>query len=178
MRQLMAVLLAVVLTVGLFGTIYVVAQQLERQGADDVPQRLASQVAAELRTGSTETVDGAPAVDLGRSLAPFVEVVTRSGEVSHGTAMLDGVSPALPSGVLAAARREGSDAVTWQPRAGLRFATVELAVGSRVVVAGQSLAPNESRTEGIGLLILIAWAVTSLVAAGGIYLVTWWRTVV
>ena len=162
----------------MFGTIFVVAQQVERQGADDAPQRLASQVAAEVRVGTTSTVDDAPGVDLGHSLAPFVVVVDASDSVAQGTASLEGAPLAIPRGVLQTARRSGSDAVTWEARDDLRFALVEIAVGSRVVVAGQSLAPSESRTDRLGLLVLIAWLGTSAAAVVGVYGDAAWARVV
>ncbi|MFC5503072.1 hypothetical protein ACFPJ4_12555 [Lysinimonas soli] len=177
MRQLIASVLAVILSAAVFGTGYVVAQQIERTSADDAPTRLASQVAAELSSGSTQTVDAAAPVDLGRSLAPFVVVVDRSGAVTDGTATLDGTAPALPAGVIASTRAAGRDAVTWQPRDGLRFATVEVAVGSHVVIAGQSLAPSERATDKLLALIAAAWFVTALVAVGGIYLSAAWAKV-
>lgn len=174
MRQLVAAVLAVILSAAVFGTIYVVAQQMERAGADDAPERLASQVAAELSSGSTRTVDDAAPVELNGSLTPFVVVVNRAGVVTHGTATLDGQDISLPAGVVATARSAGRDAVSWQPREGLRFATIEIAVGSRVVIAGQSLAPSESRTDRLTVLIAIAWFVTSLLAVAGIYLSAAW----
>ena len=177
MRQLIAAVLAVLLSAAVFGTVYLVTQQIERAGADDAPARLASQVAAELTSGSTRTVDDAAPVDLGRSLAPFVVVVNRTDTVTNGTATLDGVPPTLPAGVMASTRATGRDAVTWQPREGLRFATVELAVGSRVVIAGQSLAPSENVTDRLAMVIVGAGFATALAAVAGIYIsAAWVRT--
>ncbi len=67
----------------------------------------------------------------------------------------------MPSGVLAAGRSSAGDRVSWQPREGLRFAVVEQRQGSRVVLAGQSLAPAESRIDTLGLLVLAAWLATA-----------------
>jgi hypothetical protein len=57
--------------------------------------------------------------------------------------------------------------VSWQPSAGLRFATIEVATEDGVVMTGQSLAPSEERTEGMGMLVAIGWAVSIAVILAG-----------
>jgi hypothetical protein len=158
-------LAALIVVTILFGTIYVVAQQLDRLGANDDPLRLASQVAAELREGQTTTVDAQPHVDLSRSLAPFVVVEDAQGRASDGSGFLKGSLISLPSGVLASAAKSGQDNVTWQPASGLRFATVTLRVGDQFVSAGQSLKPSEDRDGKFRLLVGLGWLVSILVLA-------------
>jgi hypothetical protein len=158
-------LAAVIVATVLFGTVYVVAQQLERLGANDAPLRLASQVAAELREGQTTTVDAQPHVDLSRSLAPFVVVEDAQGRASDGSGFLKGTLVSLPTGVLASAAKSGQDNVTWQPASGLRFATVTLRVGDQFVSAGQSLKPSEDRDGTIRLLVGVGWLVSMVVLA-------------
>jgi hypothetical protein len=164
---------AIVVATILFGTIYVVAQQIDRLSANDVPLRLASQVAAELREGQTTTLDAQPHVDLARSLAAFVVVEDAQGSATDGSGFLRGNLVSLPTGVLANAAKTGEDNVTWQPQVGLRFATVTLKVGNQFVTSGQSLNPSEDRDGTIQLLVGFGWLVSMLVLAG-----TWfwlWR---
>src|ERR1700744_2943007 len=137
LRWLMPMAVATIL----FGTIYVVVQQLDRSQANDVPLRLASQVAAELREGQSATVNAQPHVDLSRSLAPFVVIENSQGIATAGSGYLRGSLVSLPTGVLSSAAKSGRDDVTWQPASGLRFATVTLKVGNQFVTAGESLAP-------------------------------------
>jgi hypothetical protein len=165
-------LAAIIVTTILFGTIYVVAQQLDRLGANDAPLRLASQVAAELREGQTTTADAQPHVDLSRSLAPFVVVEDAQGRASDGSGFLKGTLVSLPTGVLASAAKSGQDNVTWQPASGLRFATVTLRVGDQFVSAGQSLKPSEDRDGTIRLLVGFGWLVSMLVLAA-VWLLLW-----
>ena len=168
-------LAAIIVATILFGTIYVVAQQLDRLGANDAPLRLASQVAAELREGQTTTVDAQPHVDLSRSLAPFVVVEDAQGRASDGSGFLKGTLVSLPTGVLASAGKSGQDNVTWQPSPGLRFATVTLRVGDQFVSAGQSLKPSEDRDGTVRLLVGFGWLVSMLVFAAvwfGLYRVS------
>ena len=158
-------LAAVIVATILFGTIYVVAQQLDRLGANEAPLRLASQVAAELREGQTSTVDAQPHVDLSRSLAPFVVVEDAQGRATDGSGFLKGSLVSLPTGVLGSAAKSGQDNVTWQPAPGLRFATVTLRVGDQFVSAGQSLKPSEDRDGTVRLLVGFGWLVSMLVFA-------------
>jgi hypothetical protein len=157
----------IVLTI-LFGTVYVVAQQLDRLSANDSPLRLASQVAAELREGRSRTLDAQSHVELSRSLAAFVVVEGAKGGASVGSGFLQGALVSLPSGVLASAAANGQDKVTWEPQPGLRFATVTLKVGDQFVSAGQSLKPSEARDGIIRLLVGVGW-LGSILVLGGVW---------
>src|ERR1700710_239956 len=150
-------LMPIVVTTIIFGTIYVVTQQLDRLSANDAPARIASQVAAELREGQSTTLGAQPHVDLSRSLAPFVVVEDAQGSATAGSGFLKGSLVSLPTGVLASAAKTGTDDITWQPQRGLRFATVTLKVGNQFVTAGQSLAPSEDRAGTFELLIGFGW---------------------
>jgi len=144
---------ALVLTIAL-AAVYLTAQQLDRQSADEQPQRLASQLAS-----LDEIPDAAAAdrVDLASSQALFYVVYDASGTPVSGTGYLDGELAQVPAGVISTAADQGSNGVTWQPREGLRFATVELTSGDGVVMAGQSLEPSETRTQNLGTLLLLGW---------------------
>ena len=149
-----------------FGTIYVVATQLDRLSANDAPARLASQVAAELREGQSTTIDAQPHVDLERSLAPFVVVENEQGVATEGSGFIRNKLVSLPTGVLSSAAQSGQDDVTWQPQPGLRFATVTLKVGDQFVSAGQSLAPSDGRLGTLQVLIGFGWLLAILVIGG------------
>ena len=51
MNRLAAWIIGVVVATLMLGTVYVVAQQLERQGADQVGAQLSTQVASDLTSG-------------------------------------------------------------------------------------------------------------------------------
>jgi hypothetical protein len=154
----------------IFGTIYVVTQQLDRLSANDGPLRLASQVAAEVREGQSTTVNAQPHVDLERSLAPFVVVENSQGSATAGSGFLKNRLVSLPTGVLSNAARTGRDDVTWEPESGLRFATVTLKVDDQFVSAGQSLAPSEDRDNTFRELIGFGWLASMVVICGCLYL--------
>jgi hypothetical protein len=157
---------AIIVATILFGTVYVVAQQLDRLSANDVPLRLASQVATELRVGQSTTLDALSHVDLAQSLAAFVVVEDAQGNPSAGSGFLHGSLISLPTGVLASASTSGQDNVTWEPQSGLRFATVTLRVGDKFVSAGQSLKPSEDRDGTVRLLVGLGWLISMLVLSG------------
>ena len=168
MRTLLSLLAAALIVTALFGTIYVVAQQIERLGANDAPQRLASQVANELDFGHPVAELSLGHVDISESDAAFFDVYNTRGVPSAGTGYLHGGLAHFPTGPLQAAIANGSNRVTWQDASGRRFATVEWKAGDRVVVAGQSLTPTEERINSIGLIVLLAWAgsIAVLIAVG------------
>ena len=150
---------AAVIVTAVFASFYLVMQQSERQGADDAPGRLASQVAAQLSdSGAAADETTAHTVDLAASDAEFFVIYDRTNHPLAGTGRLDGALPTVPTGVLDAARRTGSNHVTWQTSDGRRFASVERRAGRDVVLAAQSLVPAENRIDQLGALILIAWA--------------------
>lgn len=161
-----------VIVTALLATLYVVMQQSERQGADDAPERLASQIAAQLSGSGTAVGTGSSAegltaadVDLAVSDAEFFVIYDAANRPVSGTGRLDGALATIPTGVLDQARRTGWNHVTWQTSDGHRFATVERRAGHDVVLGAQSLAPSENRTDQLGSLILIAWACTLAVVA-------------
>lgn len=148
----------------LFGTIYVVAQQAGRSGADDAPMRLLSQL--------RDDQGSAGRVDLATSLVPFEVSYDEGGRAVSGDAYLDGRLASIPVGVVKNAWAFGEDRVTWQPRDDLRFAIVAERDGNRVKVAGQSLVPVEARADKLLLLVAAGWGACIAVLGGGA-LVSW-----
>ncbi|MEP6478375.1 MAG: hypothetical protein ABJB03_03205 [Rhodoglobus sp.] len=157
---------ALVLTITM-AALYLATQRTERMGADDAGDRLASQVASQLDSGGTASTGAPDRVDLATSLAPFWILYDKSGSPVDGSGYLDGALGTVPVGVIDQAFASGSNRVTWQPAAGLRFATVELRSGDQVVLAAQSLAPSESRTDSVGLLLLVGWLAAVILLAIG-----------
>ena len=156
------------------GLIYVEVQQTLRGGANDPQYQLAEDAAARLDAGAppSSVVDIASIVDPSSSLAPFVIIFDSNHTVLAATASLDGGPPVPPRGVLDAARPGAPSAVTWQPRAGIRIATVTAAWNGGFVLAGRSLRHVEQQewnaellAGAVWLAMLAALAATSLAAA-------------
>ena len=180
-RRFVALFLpSVVVATALCGVLYLVDQQALRAGANDPQEQLAIDAAGRLDSGATPaSVAAGPAVDLRTDLAPFVVVYDPQGQVLATNGRLDGGPPIIPSGVLASARATGRDAVTWQPRPGLRLATVTVPWSGGTVMAGRSLRLAEKRIGDLGLLVGAAWLVTlvALAVASGLAVRLWPRSI-
>jgi hypothetical protein len=161
-----------VLATGLAGLVYLVAQQDGRWLANEPQVQLAEDAAARLDAGGTPRDQVGPApVDIARSLAPFVVVYGAAGTILATDGTLDGQPPAVPAGVLASARATGLDAVTWQPRPGVRIATVTVPWNGGTVLAGRSLRLVEEHAATLELIVGGGWLATLValaVAAGAV----------
>jgi hypothetical protein len=150
----------------LCGIIYIVAQQNFRLSANDVPYQLAHDAATGINdVGEPKQFPhtGTP-VEITESLAPWLLVCDANGNALSNGALLDGKTPRLPQGVFDKAKKEGVNMVTWQPRPGVRQATVMVhtTVGY-TVVAGQSLTITEDHISMLGTQVVFGWML-SLVA--------------
>ena len=144
--------------------VYVVAQQTWRASANDPQIQLARDAAAPLAAGrAADTVVPREAVDMERSLAPFLIAFDTNGQVLAASGKLRGQVPGVPKSVLEYVRTHGEDRITWQPIGGVRIASVIVSYsGSRsgYVLAGRSLEETESRISQFGTLIALAWGAT------------------
>ena len=142
------------------GLAYVATQQSYRNGLDDPQLQLATDGAARLDAGaSPESVATSPTIDADKSLAPFVTVMSADDAVIVEGALIGREAIQPPDGVLAAARAQGTNRVTWQPRRSVRIASVSVAANDgRVVVAGRNMRAFEARVDDLGKLTAIAWA--------------------
>jgi hypothetical protein len=138
MRRAIGWLTAAIIITLIFGSTYAALQQLGRRSANAAP---AAAAAAQVQLIGSETLT-VRRLELTPDSGVFVIVYGADDRPVSGTVTLHGSLPALPVGVLQAARDSGSDVVTWQPEPGLRMAVVaRSAAGNAVVAAGQSLTP-------------------------------------
>ena len=161
--------LAVVI-VAMCGLVYLTVQQVLRQGANDPQIQLSEDFAASLNSSKAPS-GGFPAqqVEISASLAPFVMIFDDNGKVLISNALLDGKTPQYPVGVFDYVRQHGQDRVTWQPREGVRHATVVTRysgpAGSGFVVAGRSLRDVEEQSMFFLQICAIACLLTLVATA-------------
>ena len=150
------------------GLVYLTGQQILRSGANDPQLRLAEDAAAALDGGSdpAAVIPVDTSVDVAASLAPFLVVYDPAGRVLVTDGVLDGGDPIVPRGVLDHARDASPNIVTWQPRAGVRVATVTVAWTGGTVVAGRSLREVERREDGLLAIAGAAWLAMLVGLAG------------
>jgi hypothetical protein len=174
-RRAIAIFLpAAVLATLTCGLVYLEVQQALRSGANDPQFQLAQDAAAQLDAGTAPAaVAGGDIVDVASSLAPFVVVFDANGKILATNATLDGGQPAPPRGVLDAARPGSPNAVTWQPRAGVRIATVTATWKGGTVLSGRSLARVEDREQNAELIAGAAWLAAMLALAAAALVAAW-----
>ena len=145
----------------LCGLIYVSVQQSFRMAANDPQIRMAEDAARGLAAGQNAAeLLTAGQVDLQYSLAPFLIIFDAAGRVVAANATLHNQVPVPPKGVLAYARTNGEDRVTWQPEPGVRSATVIVPIDGGAggyVLAGRSLREVEARVGQLNLLVGAGW---------------------
>lgn len=151
------------LTISLsFALIYCVAQQILRQGANDPQIQLAEDISIDLGNGRPpQTIINGKAIDLATTLRPFMTIYDDTGKPLTTSANLDGKAPEIPMGVFDYTRNTGEDRITWQPKAGLRYAViVKHYTGKQTgfVIVGRSLREVEKQTDRFTKKILIAYA--------------------
>ena len=165
---------SMVVATGLSGLVYAVVQQDLRSGANDPQEQLARDAAIRLDDGaSPATVVGSTTVDIASSLAPFIVVYSSTANVLATDGVLDGKAPMLPTGVLDSATRTGRDAVTWQPREGVRVATVTIPWSGGTVTSGRSLRLVEDRESTLLQIVAAAWIAIGIALAIACIVAAW-----
>jgi hypothetical protein len=153
--------------------IYVTAQQSLRLGADDPLIALVRRTVARLDGGAAPASVVPQQVDLETSLDPFVLVLDADGRLLASSVLLHGQAPVYPAGVFDTVRRRGEDRVTWQPKLGVREATVAVPWHGGFAVAARSLELTEQHIDQLGLLVGAGWLATlGLVAVAALLTVS------
>lgn len=155
-----AVLAAVLIGAGVTLFVSGAVQQNYRQSADDPQIQLAEDAAAALTSGrSPQDVIGSTQIDMRDSLAPFVMVISSSGQTLSTSGRLSGITIQPPPGTLYNDHR-----FTWQPRSDTRLAAVVEQYHGGYVVAARNLREVENREldlRTMGLVTLLGIAVVA-----------------
>ncbi|HTI58476.1 hypothetical protein [Mucilaginibacter sp.] len=151
--------------------IYITVQQGYRQSANDPQFALAEDAANAISKGiDPKTVIGStPVIELSQTLSPFLAIYGTDGGLAASNATLDGRALKVPRGLLDNARFNGMTAVTWQPRSGIRQATVSLHAKGYIVVAGRSLRITEERISMLGRQVAFGWLLSMVGMAVVLY---------
>ncbi len=137
---------------------YLVTQQNLRLGANERPMQKAVDTKLKLQSG-TDAAKAVPSntINISKSLTTFVMVYDSNKKLIASSGVMNGKKPSYPKGVLDYTNKNSMDKVTWQPKSGLRFATVAIKTQNGFVVAGRSLQQTESLINQLGKLIFYAW---------------------
>jgi hypothetical protein len=165
MKKLIAGLSAVGILVVIFGTIYTVVQQAQRNDANYPQVQIAEDTAAALNKGDPPLAIAGGNVNIATSLAPFTIIYDKKGNIFLGSGYLNNKTPKAPPSMLAESRGKPYNAVTWQPQKGVRIASVTVAAKNYYVLSGRSLAQVE-KNETHTLQLSLVGGILSLLVLG------------
>ena len=162
-----ALMLAGVFTAG---CVYVAFQQTQRKSAD-VPAAMAAQQAVyELQSGATPQQALPAATDMTSTITPFVIIFDESKQL---VASSDGMAFAYPQGCFTKIDKSGENRVTWQPAAGLRFATVGIRYDGGYVIGAYSLSESERATADFTVTLAIGCTLYAIGCAALLLVYSW-----
>jgi hypothetical protein len=155
-------------------TVYAAVQQARRSGANDPQLEIAHAAVSALDGGAAPTaVVTHPTVDIATSEAPWMVVYGSDGSILASSGTFEEHPPEVPDDVIGEARAD-ERVFSWQPRDGLRFATVASPYHEGVVVVARSMAEVERRESQTLAIVAIGWALALAAAAlgalGGVWL--------
>jgi hypothetical protein len=155
-------------------TVYAAVQQAQRSGADDPQLQIAHDAVSALDGGAAPAaVVPQPTVDIAMSEAPWIVVYGNDGSILASSGTFEEHPPEVPDDVVADARAD-ERVFSWEPRNGLRFATVASPYQGGVVVVARSMAEVERRESQTLAITAVGWALALAAAAvgalGGVWL--------
>jgi len=153
----------ILIITGIFFSVHVITQQMLRQTANDPQIQLSEDIASTLAEGKDATALLPRKIELTNSIAPFVIIYDKSGNVVSSTVRLSGKIPELPQGVLEYTKATGQNRLTWQPATNVREAVVVTYFNNKsegYVLAGRSLREVEIREDNILRLAGMGWLAT------------------
>jgi len=152
--------------------VYLVTQQSLRLAANELPVQLAVETSIRLQKGQiVKNAIPVTKVDISKSLNAFVMVYDNNKNLIATSGIMGGSEPAYPKGVLNNVDKKGESRVTWQPKIGLRFATVVIKSDSKYIVAAQSLFETEKLIGSIGTIVLFSWLACAVFSAFGLVII-------
>lgn len=128
-------------------------------GADEPQISMAQDTAKLISSGKNPNELANGVIDMSNNMAPFIIIYDNFGKVIAGNGYLDSSIPQVPIGVLSAADNQKQNVVTWQPKKGVRIASVSVKVENYYVLSGRSLEKVENRINSFGKWLVLAWLV-------------------
>jgi hypothetical protein len=165
---LIFLLLAGIVTI-LSGMVYAGTQQIYRSDANDPQVEASEEIINALNQGAPADaiVNSAQALNISRTLSPFVIIFDKDAKVVASSGKLGDQTPTPPSGVFDKLRDKGQNNFTWQPEKDVRIAAVmRKADGDKgFVLVGRNLREVERREYQLFKLLVIGWVVSLAICA-------------
>jgi hypothetical protein len=174
MKKYLAIWLSLMLA-GIFtaGCVYIVAQQTIRMGENAPAAAIAYETRIKLENGQAPD-QATGKTDIRVSLEPFVMIYDAQRKLVATSASYGSESLVIPPGVFDSIDKNGDNRVTWQPKPGLRFATVGIKHADGYIIGCVSLTEAEKLINQITLLLLVgsaAYAIGCAILLGVISLI-------
>src|SRR4051812_19887662 len=142
--------------------VYATVQQGYRSAANDPQVQLARDIAEDIRYTRTYRNYLDNTVDPKQSLGTFMQLYNGKGELLFSGGAVNGRAPQIPKGVLDNAKQYSENAVTWQPAADVRLATVAeytTMPDTAYVVVARSMQEVELRESRLTQMIILSWII-------------------
>lgn len=146
-----------------YGSLYLTARQILRQGANDPQIQIATDNAQRLGVDYIDLSQPLATFEIEKSLGTFIIVYNEKGEPLVSSATLDGKTPIVPKGVLDYAAKQGQNRLTWEPKKNVRTASVIVPIRGKwngFILVGRSLKEVETRTNQLLKLAIGGWLIT------------------
>lgn len=154
-------LISAFIITGLCGLVYAAVQQNYRSSLNDPQIQIAQDVSRALADGAdARTFIPQKTIDMSESLAPFMIVYDQGFKPITSSAILGKEAPVPPQGVFVTAKLQGENRLTWEPKPGVRIATVikpYQGVNTGFVLVGRSMKEVENRIDNLTTLVGIVW---------------------
>ena len=147
--------------------IYLAVQQSYRNGANEPQIQIAEKIKYELNYEKNDSAifPGGNHEISQMTLSPFVILYNGNKEPVASDALLNGIIPRIPDGVLESSRNKEMHFITWQPEADKRFALVIIHSEGKFdgyIVCGRSLKIAEEHIQNLILIIFAGWLIASI----------------
>ena len=149
-----------IIVTGIVLTIYATVQQAHRSAANDPQLQLARDITAKIDNNKAfDQLLPGDTIEISQSLGTFVALYDAKGKPQQSTGLLDGKLPKLPSGVFDFTHNNKEDVFTWQPRQGVRIATVLQLTKNGFIAVGRSLQEVEIREGNLVTMVFVTWMI-------------------
>jgi len=135
------------------GCVYVAFQQSQRDNANVPAAMAAEQAVYELKSGKTPGAALPDGTDMASTITPFVMIYDNGKNLVASSAA--DAKYQYPASCLDEIDKSGENRVTWQPREGLRFATVGIKYDGGYVIGAYSLRESESAMDRFSLVLFL-----------------------
>lgn len=139
------------------GLSYGSVQQSLRLSADDSQVQITGDILNSLSQGADPKQLSATAADMSTTLTPFVIIYDNNEKAVGSTVELDKKIPVPPSGAFKKTAKLNEARFTWEPKKGVREASIMVKYKNGYVLVGKSLKEVEYKIDKIFMLTIVAW---------------------